>query len=313
MDIGQNDYLEASDDKNYFSKSIILDEKIEKVWYFLSNPLYYKEILSINFMNFKLNQKRKSFCPGDKFSFYWTGVTDVTAKYISKIDNPHIKKLTLDISMGIGIFYRKTYHLYKITNNNNTLIKLVLSKIPNSQYDNANFISFMKLNTNIFTSMLDNLNKILKISKEYLFNLESFIVDKNIYDSWNFITDLKKLSHLCPNIGTNFSYQNNKYNKGSFVKCLLPKSNKIIFMKVTKFDKNKKKNKWVYTLETFGSDIRYINQEIQISVNKINDNKTQISIIHIFKQVLTKEYIENFYKKKNEVIKEIQKYLNSKI
>ena len=154
----------------------------------------------------------------------------------------------------------------------------------------------MKLNQNLYTSILDNLNKILNTSKEYLFILESFIADKNIIDSWNIITDFKKLSNLCPNIGTNFSYQNNQHIKGCFVKCLFPKSNKNIFMKVTKYD-----------------DISYINQEIQISFNKIDDNKTQINILHIFKQILTKEYVENFSKKKKQVINEIKKYLNSKI
>ena len=99
------------------------------------------------------------------------------------------------------------------------------------------------------------MNKILNTSKEHLFILESFIAEKNIIDSWNIITDFKKLSNLCPNIGTNFSYQNNQYIKGSFVKCLFPKSNKNIFIKVKKYDKNKKKINWVYSLENFGVDI----------------------------------------------------------
>ena len=301
------------DDNYFFSKSVILDEKIERVWYFLRNPLFYKEMLPINFMNFKLNKKTKSFCPGDGFSFYWIGVSNINTKFISKNDNPHRKKLILDISINIGIFYRKTYHLYKITDNNKTLLKIVLSKIPNSKCDDENFISFMKLNPNLYTSILDNLNKILNTSKEYLYILESFIADKNIIDSWNIITDFKKLSNLCPSIGTNFSYQNNQYIKGSFVKCLFPKSNKNIFMKVTKCDKNKKKINWVYSLKTFGADISHINQEMQISINKIDDNKTQINILHIFKQILTKEYVENFSKKKKQVINEIKKYLNSKI
>ena len=84
-------------------------------------------------------------------------------------------------------------------------------------------------------------------------------------------------------------------------------------MKVTKCDKNKKKKNWIYSLETFGADISHINQEMQISFNKIDDNKTQINILHIFKQILTKECIENFSKKKKQVINEIKKYLNSKI
>ena len=295
----------------YFTQSIILDEKIERVWYFLCNPLFYKEIFPSNFLNFKINQKSKTFCPGDEFSIYWTGVSNISMKFISKIDRFYKKKLIFDVLINIGIFYRKTYHLYKISNNQKTLLKLIISKISNNKNENINFISFIKLNENIYSSELDNLNKLLNKRKDYLFAVESFIVNKNNKDSWNIITDFKKLSNLFPIIGSNFSYQGNQYKKGSFVKCFFPKDNKNIFMKVVECDKNIKKKNWKYILESFGADIRYIKQDIRIQTNKINDNKTQISVVHIFKQFLTKEYIDSFSKKKNEIINEIKKYLNN--
>lgn len=82
-------------------------------------------------------------------------------------------------------------------------------------------------------------------------------------------------------------------------------------MKVIKCDKKKKKNSWVYVLETFGAELNYINQEIRICTNKITENRTQISITHIFKQILPKDYLENFGKKKKEFMKELKKYMNN--
>ena len=304
--------IKSIDQDNYFfSQSIILDETIERVWLFLINPSLFKLILPKNFVNFKINQKASSFCPGDEFSFYWTGVSNISTKFVSITDNPYIKKLTLDISMNIGIYYRKTFYLYKITNNNTTLLKIILSKMPNKVCEHANFISFTKLNPDLYSSTLDNLKNVINNSYENLINSQSFIIDKNYEDSWDIITDFQKLSKLKPNIGTNFTYQGCQYKIGSFIKCYINKGNRNIFMKVKICDKNKKKNNWVYALETFGADINYVKQEIKICINKIDMNKTQISIIHIFKQVLSKDYLENFAKEKIEVMKEIKKYFNS--
>lgn len=300
-----------NNDNYIYSKSEIINGDIERVWPFLRNPLYFKEILPKYFLNFKLKQKTSSFCPGDEFSFYWAGVSDISTKFISIRDTPNIKRLVTDVSISIGIFYRKTYNLYKITNNNTTLLKIVLSKIPNKDCDHSNFISFIKLNQDLYNSILYNLNSILNISWLNLFQVESFIIDKNHSFSWNNITNFKKLSNIAQDIGINFCFQGPQYKKGSFVKCYVPQKKKNIFMKIKNVDIKKKKNKWVYILENFGADINYIKQEIHICATKINDNKTQISVIHIFKQVLPKEYWNKFGQRKKEVMKEIKKFLSN--
>ena len=298
-------------DNYFFSKSIILNEKIERVWSFLRNPLYFKESLPSYFVNLKINQKSSSFCPGDDFSFYWIGVSNITTKLISIIDHQYIKKLILDVSINIGIYYRKTYNLYKITNNNSTLLKIILTKIPKKECEHANFVSFITLNPDLYSSALYNLNKIINISIDYLFYTESFIVDINNNDCWNFITDFQKLSNLNPNFGQNYSYQDSRYKVGSFIKCFIPKTNKHIFMKVKNVVKNKKNKNWIYALEMFGADACYIKQEAKIHINKIDDNKTQISVIHIFKQLLSKDYIEDFINNKKKFMKLLKIYLNN--
>lgn len=294
----------------FFTASIIIDECIDRVWSFIINPNYFKLILPKDFTNYKLSQKTSSFCPGDEFTFYWIAVSNIHSKIISIMDYPMVKKLTLDISLNIGIYYRKTFNLFKISNNNTTLLKIILSKMPNKKYDHENFISFTKLNPNLYVSHFLNINKLVKLSYDNLFNSESIIVNKNMNDSWNIITDFQKISDFNPKLGQNFIFKGDKYKQGSFVKCFHPETKKYIFMTVKLVEKKINKNLWIYALETFGADIKYKKQEIQIRINRINDNKTQISLINIFKQVLTREYIENFRKKKNEIMKKIKEYIN---
>ena len=183
--------------------------------------------------------------------------------------------------------------------------------MPNKECDHENFISFTKLNPDLYASHFHNINKMVKMSYDNLSLTESFIVNKNNNDSWNIMTDFKKLRNFNLISGENFTYRGDIYKKGSFIKFFYPKVNNYIFMTVKLVDKEITKNKWIYALETFGADIKYIDQEIQFHINRINDNNTQISVIHIFKQVLSKEYKENFIQKKSEVMKKIKEYINN--
>ena len=288
-------------DDYFYSSSIIINEKIERVWEFLVNPFYFKKILPKEFTNFKFKQKASSFLPGDDIFFYWLGVSNIQTKLVSKIEKTYTKKLVFDVFLDIGIFYRKTCSLYKITNNNTTLLKIILSKIPNREYEDDNFISFIKLNPNLYVSTFENLNKLLKTSFDKLYQIESFIVNKNRNVSWDITTDFQKLSEINPKIGSNFSCRGNKFKKDSFIKCIY--LDKYTFFIIKDVEQKKNKNKWVYALETI--------QEIQIWINKINESKSQISIIHIFKQLISKNYLDEFQNKKSEILKSIKEYINN--
>ena len=309
--INKMDKINIKNEKDDYIKvsSIIINEKIERVWEFLVNPFYFKKILPKEFTNFKFKQKVSSFLPGDEVSFYWPGVSNIQTKFVSKIETTLSKKLIFDVFLDIGIFYRKTCSLYKITNNNTTLLKIILSKIPNKEYEDDNFISFIKLNPNLYVSTFENLNKLIKTSFDKLYQIESFIVNKSRNISWDITTDFQKLSEINPNIGNNFSCRGNKFKKDSFIKCIY--LDKYTFFIIKNVEQKKNKNKWVYALETIGSDVDYTKQEIQLWINEINEIKSQISIIHIFKQLMSKKDLDEFQNKKYEILKSIKDYINN--
>ena len=95
--------------------------------------------------------------------------------------------MVFDVFLDIGIFYRKTCSLYKITNNNTTLLKIILSKIPNREYEDDNFISFIKLNPKS-TSANSSSNSnafIFTHLKSYFKNSKSYRNSLNNYTSKN--------------------------------------------------------------------------------------------------------------------------------
>ena len=97
--------------------------------------------------------------------------------------------------------------------------------------------------------------------------------------------------------------------KDSYIKCIY--FDKYTFFIIKNVEQKKNKNKWVYAIETIGSDVDYTKQEIQIWINKINENKSQISIIHIFKQLISKKDLDEFQNKKCEILKSIKDYINN--
>ena len=181
--------------------------------------------------------------------------------------------------------------------------------MPNKEYEDENFISFLKLNPNLYTSIFENLNKLIKTSSDNLYQIESFVVNKSRNVSWDIVTDFQKLSDINPKIGHNFSCRGNKFKKDSFIKCIYLE--KYTFFMIKSVEQKMKRNKWIYALETIGSDVDYTKQEIQIWINKINENKSQISIIHIFKQLISKNYLGEFKNKKSEILKSIKDYINN--
>ena len=74
--------------------------------------------------------------------------------------------------------------------------------------------------------------------------------------------------------------------------------------------KNKKRNKWVYCLETIGTYLKVVSQQIEISVTKINKDSNQISIVIIFNDNINRNFYEYKKLKLNDIMKKIKKFMN---
>ena len=76
--------------------------------------------------------------------------------------------------------------------------------------------------------------------------------------------------------------------------------------------KSKKRNRWTYCVETFGVNLLLINQELEISVTKINKESCQISILVKFREKIDKKLYNYKKDKLNEYVKKIKSYIDMK-
>ena len=143
----------------------------------------------------------------------------------------------------------------------------------------------------------------------YLTNEESCVVKLNIVPLWNFITYLNKVTAVSKLIAEKFIYKGEPYKIGTFIKGInSDKTTLPIFLKVKNVEKDINSSSWYYTLETFGTTINLIRQEIIINCKRINSDSTQLTYTHNFFDVVSKEMLSEFSKQKRNFLKEIKTY-----
>ena len=293
------------------SVSYLSKENINRCWRFFSDVMLCKSAISNIAINYKLNKGDNTYNIGNEFSGYWIGISNLNYKCLESINKNDLRKISWNISLDIGYSIRKTYTIYPITSNNQSLIKLKFELISPEKNEPINLEETKDYYYKLQYTILEKIVNLMEESSKYLFIQESFIVNSDFENCWETMTNLNLLSKISSGIiGENFEFNGDKEKVGTFGKCYIKKYNKYIFFRVNNISKRKKKNRWAYCLETFGAIICTIRQEIEISVTKINNNKSQIGILIKFKENIDKKLLE--YKKMEiiELIKKIKTFVN---
>lgn len=297
---------------NIFSFTMIFNENISRVWTILLDAANIHKIYPQFSNNYNIVKAKNTSTVGSEFHYNWIGVSMLRCKNVQIIDEETRKIIVREVQADIGISYMKTYQLYEITDTNKCLLKVNMKKMLTKVNDQINLESagefFKETDINLFYK----LKEFIFNSREYLVDRESFILNYGMEKTWELTTDLSLRAKIIPGLGNDFHYQGDPMKEGSFIKYYIPFLNKVVFLMVKKVIKNKKRNKWIYEYETFGSDKNVIKADIQIMLTKINDNRTFVSIIDTFKQRVSKQFRDNFKYNKRNIIKEIMNYLNDK-
>ena len=288
--------------------SHIIDVNIEKLWFFLRDLLSSSDKSSKNFMFIKGNNTWKA---GNKFTYYWSHIYKVKSETIDIVDETERKKISWKIETDFGFHYIKSCYLYKISEKEQTLLKIYIiseQTIPSyllSPNEKNHFCLF-----NPDTLLVKN--KCLKEEKEKTISYESCIIKANNQDIWKLITDFKKLSKLAPIIGENVENWGFTFDVGSFWKAYLKNINKTAFLRVNKVKMDEQKKIWLYSLETIGTDKKIIPHIIEFKIIKIEEQKCQLSITHTFIKKVKNNFLKILNINKRDILKRIKKYIEQK-
>ena len=290
-----NDYL--------FSTSLILDENIEKIWICMRDLS--NEPINLDFLdNFKYIKGDNTWTPGNIFSIYWVGVSNIEIRCIStKIDGMR-KKIKWKCKCDIGINYYKTLNLYKITQSNKTLVKIIFTRteIKNNSIDTSSSLNYY--NELQFKILKEHQRHLKSVETEFI-SYESCIVNKNYKKIWNIISEFKTLSALSPLSMKDIQFKGPIGEVGSFIKFIFEdeKFKQTVFLKVIKYEMFERKKIWLIRYETIGSCTKNIARIFEFRMTVINDNKVQLSYYNIFPSKTDKNMFDLFcIKKKKQLI-----------
>ena len=290
-----------------FSTSLIFEQNIDTIWFYLKD--LNSIINTIDFFeNLKFISGNNTWIEGNIFSLNWIGLTYLEIKCIY-IKSSYYKKIIIwKVKADIGINYYKSLCLYKITQNNKTLVKSIITRVEDKNglidfRDSSNY--FLNIDFNI----LKNISKFLNSMKKEIISYESCIINVNHLKVWEFIIDLKKLSKIAPVIGSKIEYSGEKLKVGSFLKYYFDAIGKTVFFKITGVEMPKKRKNWIYKLEAIGTNTKNIPIYVENKVTIIDENKTQLSLLHKFPYSTDQKFIEIFNINKKEIMKKYVKYL----
>lgn len=305
--------IKENNDKNtdiLLSTSFIFEDNIDRIWAFLRD-LSFSTVTSQIVNQFKYIKGNNTWVVGNECSFYWIGVSKMLCRCINIKDYRMKKIVVWDMFSDIGVKYRKSYYLYRISDCDKTMVKLLLTKIPDNQNEHILITSSMSHYINLQKSLLQKFAELIIKSKKNLVSYGSCVVKREFDITWKIMADVKKVSSVVPIIGTNFECKEPALQIGSFWKFFNKRINKFIFMKVIEVNLANKRNSWSYALDTIGADKKITQKLVKITVIKIGKNESQISILHTFKQNVSREYLKLFEINKREVLKQLKKFIEN--
>ena len=291
----------------FFSTSLIFEENIDKLWLFLRD--LNNEIKIVDYLeNMKYINGNNTYNKDNIFSYNWIGLTPLTVKCLFVEINNNKKVIKWESIGDIGINFFRAYYLYRITETDKTLVKVIVFRI-----EKENELIDYKPSKNYFSNLEF---KILEGKKKYLQNLnediikyESCIINQNYLKVWKFLLDYKIINKIHSMIGESIEYNVQKLKVGSFIKIYIEENKKTFFMKISEIKNPKKFKRWQITFETIGSNNNDFPKLVQFSLVIIDNCKTQFSIMNNFQCNIQENYLKKYEKNTKEFFKYFRQYI----
>ena len=290
-----------------FSTSLIFDENIDKLWLNLKDLSAETKI--VDFLdNFKFIKGENTWTSGNTFSLYWIGVSNIEVECISSMTTRMKKEIKWKFKCDIGISYYKTMILYRITDCDKTLVKIIITRAEKNKL--IDFSPQMNYYINLQYDILNFLAKYLHNLKKDKYIHQSCIIDKNHIKIWDFVIDLKNIQKIYPGFIENIEYKGAKNEIGSFIKYYNCELKRILFYKITKFFTPIKAKTYKWQIKAIGTDLDDVPLSIEIQVSLIEQNKTLLTMLINFKDKSNEGRVNKLEINLKNLINKIKEYIH---
>jgi hypothetical protein len=245
---------------------------------------------------------------GNEFKGRILGQIPYVAKVKDCINLPEIKKIEWII------YSKKEYtlisiDLLKVTDDNSTVVVKQIKREKDFSKEIGNII--IQLNGDKLYEKIDN---ILETEPINLLKYESGIINGNMEDIWNIMTDFNQLRIISQKNDylPDFSFKNMKINEKKEVSVFNNKRIKKYFITLKYKEEKPGWNKWSIAFEVSGGEPAKIPiHTVLYQLTKITNEKCQLTILTKFHEPIGTEILKDFSKQKRYLLISIKEYFDN--
>jgi len=284
-------------------------QDIELIWKIIIQSLDSNSIINKNYPII-IKKGSNIWNLGNIFEGKLFDMYEFSAKVIKQKIYSELKKIEWIMFLENGEDLRIKINLYKVTEDNSTVLHMITKYIPLFG-ENLVFKIQEKFKA---IDYLKTIEKMLEKESVILYQYESGIIPGNMEQIWDFLTDCSKLVLIAPNNECFVPININNVKMGDI--CNIPMNIKDIEGSLNiKLDLNEKKNglnKWAFGYSILGGlPFKVVKQSIIVQLTKINKYETQLSIFTKIYDSISMKLFQRLSQKKKYVISSFKDYFEN--
>ena len=293
--------------KNFLQDSYHFKQDIDRVWaIFRSFDIL--SILSNQDNNLLIYLKgNDTWKQGNEFKGSVLGQFPYVAKVKDSINLPEIKKIEWII------YSQKEYtlisiDLLKVTDDNSTVVVKQIKREKDFPKEISNMV--IQMNGDKLYEKIDN---ILETEPINLLKYESGIINGNMEDIWNIMTDFNQLRIISQknNYLPNFSFKNMKINEKKEASVSNNETIKKYFITLKYKEEKPGWNKCLIAFEVSGGELVKIPvHTVLYQLTKITNTKCQLTILTKFHEPIGTEIFKKFSNEKRHLLVSVKEYFD---
>jgi hypothetical protein len=293
--------------KNFLQDSYHFKQDIDRVWaIFRSFDIL--SILSNQDNNLLIYLKgNDTWKQGNEFKGSILGQFPYVAKVKDSINLPEIKKIEWII------YSQKEYtlisiDLLKVTDDNSTVVVKQIKREKDFPKEISNMV--IQMNGDKLYEKIDN---ILETEPINLLKYESGIINGNMEDIWNIMTDFNQLRIISQknNYLPNFSFKNMKINEKKEASVSNNETIKKYFITLKYKEEKPGWNKCLIAFEVSGGELVKIPvHTVLYQLTKITNTKCQLTILTKFHEPIGTEIFKEFSNEKRHLLVSVKEYFD---
>ena len=292
-------------DKTYYFK-----QNIERIWDSIKTLDFLFNINNSEHYPFIIKKGSNIWNIGNIFEGKLFDKYETNSKVIKQKLNLEFKITEWIFFLGNGEIFRLKIELFKVTEDNSTVLNLIIKYIPSYGENIINKIK-EKINDINFQNYLEEM---LKKDPVYLYQYESGIIQGNMEEIWDIIIDYSKLALIAPNnrCFAPVNINNLKIGDITNIPFTIKKIEGHLEIKLDLKEKKVGYNDWAFGYSIMGGGpFKAAKQAFFVKLTRINKQEAQLCIFTKIYDKIPLEMCKSLSQQKKYVISSIKDYFEN--